>query len=94
MERVYPSMSMSAVRHVTQPQNNLMKMFLRKMKNKNVNFKELEHQAEKGLDELRELIVKNKINGDMATNNFLVLDYNPKTKKVLFGIVDWHDWYN
>jgi len=94
MERVYPSMSIFAIRHVTQPQNNLMKMFLRKMKNKNVNFKELKQETEKGLDELSQLLAKNKINCSVPANNVLVLDYNPKTKKVLFGIVDWHDEYS
>lgn len=62
--------------------------FMRRMGSKGVSYLEVKIASHKAFGELDEITFKRQIQMDFNPANFLVLDYDPKTRKVLFGLVD------
>jgi hypothetical protein len=58
------------------------------VKKKGVSINELRSAVEAAWGEVLESIERGGIAFDYASSNCLVLDYNPKSKKVLLAIVD------
>lgn len=91
LEKVHPSMSLSdlSMWGQTSGKNRFSKATYRMLKKKYPEFDEFRFQIELS-NAYTEYELTFKHTGiDFASSNVLVLDYNPKTKKFLFGPIDY-----
>jgi len=85
LERVYLAPTVSDFQL---KEGRYINWFIERMKNKGISYKEANKASNKACDELGVIVKKHHLNIDTNATNVLVLDYDPKTRKILFGLID------
>ena len=91
LERVYLTPSILDIKCSWFENRKYLTDFVKRINKKGIPLKKIEEKIYEAYMELQSIRVEKALNFDHGENNVLVLDYNPKTKKVLLGLVDLYE---
>ncbi|MFA4907545.1 MAG: hypothetical protein WC602_04720 [archaeon] len=86
LERVYLAPSLRTIS--SDFRNRYTKLFFSRMRAKGANLEEARNDIGSAYLEFIKIEGKRNLNFDSAEGNILVLDYDPKSRRCLFGLVD------